>query len=54
MGRRIIRIFPKKQFFVIRQQNEDGLSPRFRVYNEDEWGQFKKNHLMLRMADIDG
>jgi hypothetical protein len=45
-GRRILRIYPKKQFFAIRiLQADDSWTGRNRIKTEVDWDNFVKQHL---------
>jgi len=53
-GRRILRIYVKNRFFVVRLQHADGsMTGRIRISSATEWQQFIQDYLGPRIAEME-
>lgn len=53
-GKRILRIYPKNEFFAVRLQRADGSwSERIRIRKNKDWEDFVDKHLKGRIVDME-
>lgn len=53
-GKRVLRIYPKNQFFAVRVKIDDAYSTgRIRIKRSEDWENFSKEHLRPRLDEMD-